>query len=159
VRLKFIGHGTSVHEVAATADGTMTAVLPQGAIRNSLAELAGMDLRGLGLTLEKNTRATVVRCAVAKLLAHAGVLSVQRMVMDTEPVVINGEGSIHMDAETLDLVIRGEPKSMRVLRLNAPVSIRGTLAHPSFGIEKGDSKLMLVDRGRGKDADCAALVQ
>jgi uncharacterized protein involved in outer membrane biogenesis len=159
IRLKLTGRGSSVHEVAAAAEGTATAILPQGAVRDSLAELAGMDLRGLGLTLEKNKRETPVRCAAADFQAHAGVFTVQRMIMDTEPVLINGEGSIHMDTETLDLVLRGEPKVLRVLRLKAPLSIRGTLAHPSFGIEKGDSKLLLVDKGRAKDEDCAALVQ
>jgi uncharacterized protein involved in outer membrane biogenesis len=159
LRLKLTGHGSSVHEVAAAAEGSATAILPQGAVRASLAELAGMDLRGLGLTLEKNKRDTPVRCAAADFLAHAGIFTAQRMIMDTEPVLINGAGSIHMDTESLDLVIRGEPKSLRVLRLKAPLLIRGTLAHPTFGIEKGDSKLLLVDRGRAKDEDCAALVQ
>jgi hypothetical protein len=46
-----------------------------------------------------------------------------------------------------------------VLRLKAPLMVRGTLAHPAIGIEKGDSKLLLVDRGHGKDEDCAALLQ
>jgi uncharacterized protein involved in outer membrane biogenesis len=128
-------------------------------VRTSLAELSGLDLRGLGLTLEKNSGATAVRCATANFLAHAGIFTAQRLVLDTEPVRISGEGSIHMDTETLDLVIRGEPKSLRVLRLKAPLMVRGTLAHPAIGIEKGDSKLLLVDRGRGKDEDCAALLQ
>jgi uncharacterized protein involved in outer membrane biogenesis len=157
--LKLSGRGSSVHQVAASAEGSATLVLPRGSVRTSLAELGGLDLRGLGLTLEKNTGATAVRCATANFLAHAGIFTAQRLVLDTEPVRISGEGSIHMDTETLDLVIRGEPKSLRVLRLKAPLMVRGTLAHPAIGIEKGDSKLLLVDRGHGKDEDCAALLQ
>ena len=159
VRLKLTGRGSSVHQVAASAQGSMTALLPRGTVRASLAELAGIDLRGLGLTLEKSSRAVPVRCAAANFIVHAGVFSVQRMVFDTEPVLITGEGSIHMDGETLELVLRGEPKSLRLLRLRAPLMIRGTLAHALIGIEKGDSKLLLVDRGRAKDVDCSALVQ
>jgi uncharacterized protein involved in outer membrane biogenesis len=157
--IKFTGHGRSAHEVAASAEGTATFSLPQGTVRASLAELAGLDLRGLGLTLENSKRDTPIRCAVANFQAHGGVFSSQRLVMDTEPVRIQGEGSVHMDTETLDLVLRGEPKSLRVLRLKAPLLIRGTLAHPELSIEKSDSKLMLVDKGRGKDEDCSALLQ
>lgn len=158
-RLKFTGHGRSAHEIAASAEGTATFTLPQGTVRASLAELAGMDLRGLGLMLENSKRDTPIRCAVANFEAHGGVFTAHRLVMDTDPVRIDGEGSIHMDTESLDLVLRGEPKSLRVLRLKAPLLIRGTLAHPELSIEKADSKLLLVDRGRGKDEDCAALVK
>ncbi len=156
-RLKISGRGASLHQVAAAADGSATLLLPEGTMRASLAELSGLDLRGLGLALEKNRNDTKVRCAAVNLQAHAGIFTVQRLVLDTEPVRIDGEGSIRMDTEALDLVLRGEPKSMRVLRLKAPLRIQGTLAHPSIGIQQGDSKLVLVDRGRGKDEDCTAL--
>lgn len=159
LHLKINGRGTSVHAVAASAEGSASLVLPQGEVRRSLAELTGVDLRGLGLTLEKNKGETPVRCAAVNLSAHAGVFTVQQMIIDTEPVRIEGEGAIRMDTESLDLMLRGEPKSLRVLRLKAPVAVRGTLAHPTFGIEKGDSKLLLVDRGHGKDEDCSALVK
>jgi uncharacterized protein involved in outer membrane biogenesis len=159
LHLKINGRGASVHEVAAAAEGSASLVLPKGTMRASLAELIGLDLRGLGLTLEKNKTDTQVRCAAADFQAHAGIFSVQRLVLDTEPVRIEGEGSIRMDTETLDLLLRGEPKSMRVLRLKAPLKVQGTLAHPSVGIEPGDRKVVLVDRGRGQDADCAALTE
>jgi uncharacterized protein involved in outer membrane biogenesis len=159
LHLKVTGRGSSVHEVAASADGSASLLLPQGAMRTSLAELTGIDLRGLGLTLEKDKSETAVRCAAVNFSAHEGVFTVQQMIIDTEPVRIEGAGAIRMDTESMDLVVRGEPKSLRVLRLKAPVAVRGTLAHPSFGIEKGDSKLVLVDRGHGKDEDCSALVK
>ena len=159
VHLKIAGRGASVHQVAAAAEGGASLVLPKGTMRASLAELIGLDLRGLGLALEKNKTDTNVRCAVADFQAHAGIFTVQRLVLDTDPVRIEGEGSIRMDTETLDLLLRGEPKSMRVLRLKAPLKVQGTLAHPSVGIEQGDRKLVLVDRGHGKDEDCAALTE
>jgi uncharacterized protein involved in outer membrane biogenesis len=134
-------------------------LLPKGTMRTSLAELIGLDLRGLGLTLEKNKGDTNVRCAAADFQAHAGVFNVQRMVLDTDPVRIDGGGSIRMDTEAIDLELRGEPKSMRVLRLKAPLKVQGTLAHPSIGIQHGDSKLVLLDKGRGRDEDCGALIQ
>jgi AsmA family protein len=159
LRVSLTGHGKSIHEFAAGADGTVKATLPGGTVRDSLAELTGIDVRGLGLLLTENKKEVPVRCGVANFEAHDGTLTAQNLILDTEPVLIVGEGSVHLDTETLDLVLRGHPKSVRFLQLRSPILIRGTLAHPSVGIEAHDSKFVLVDRGKGKDADCGSLLQ
>jgi hypothetical protein len=177
-RLTLKGHGRSIHEIAAGSSGTMTAVLPHGAIRDSFAELTGIDVtRSLGLMLRKDRKETAVRCAVASFQVHDGTVITQTLVIDTEPVLITGKGEIHLDSEALDLAIRGRPKSWRLVRVRSPVMIRGTLAHPSIGIDARNSLaqageatalgilltplaaiLAFVDPGLAKDADCAALL-
>jgi uncharacterized protein involved in outer membrane biogenesis len=152
------GRGRSIHQVAASANGTVTAALPHGAIRAALAELTGVDLRGLGLLVSKSTQETPVRCAVARFEAREGTLTAQTLVVDTDPVLITGEGVIHLDSEALDLALRGHPKSVRLFRLRSTVSVRGTLAHPSANILEGKAVLVLIDPGRAKDADCTALL-
>ena len=151
------GRGSSIHQVAASANGSVTAVLPHGIIRTSLAELTGIDLRGLGLLLTKSQQETSVRCGIAKFQERDGTLIVQTLIVDTDAVLITGGGQIHLDSETLDLVFRGHPKSLRILRLRSPLSVRGTLLHPSISIHGGDSVLVLVDPGSAKDVDCASL--
>ena len=156
--LKLTGHGHSIHEIAADANGTVTAVLPQGTMRASFAELTGLDLRGLGLLVTKNKDETPVRCAVARFQARKGTLTAQTLVIDTDPVLITGGGTITLDTEALDLQIQGHPKHMRLFRLKAPVAIQGTLRHPSIGVDKEERKFQLVDPGHGKDVDCATLL-
>ena len=158
VRIVINGAGQSVHQIAASANGTVTAQIRSGAIRESFAELTGLDLRGLGLLLIKNKKETPVRCAVARFKAHDGTLIVQNLVADTDPVLITGEGQIHLDSEALDLGIHGDPKSLRLFRLRAPLQVQGTLAHPSIHVQKNDSKMLVVDPGKAKDVDCAALL-
>jgi hypothetical protein len=80
------------------------------------------------------------------------------MVVDTDPVLITGDGVVRLDSETLDLVIRGRPKSLRFLRLRAPLLVRGTMAHPSVAIQARHAVLAFIDPGLAKDADCAALL-
>jgi AsmA family protein len=164
-RIVLKGLGSSIHRVAASANGTVTAVLPRGAIRAEFAELAGIDLaRGLGLLLSKNREQTGVRCGLANFQAREGTLFAQRLLLDTDPVVITGTGEIHLDSEVLDLALRGRPKTRRLLRLRSALSIRGTLAHPSIGIEARKLLLPLeplrafVDPDLAKDADCTAVV-
>jgi len=152
------GRGRSIHQVAARANGMVTLVLPHGAIRAALAELTGADLRGLGLLVSKSTQQTAIRCGVAKFEAREGTLTAQTLVVDTDPVLITGEGVIHLDSEALDLALRGHPKSVRLLRFRSTVLVRGTLAQPSVNILGGKSVLVLIDPGHAKDADCAALL-
>jgi AsmA family protein len=157
-RLDLTGRGQSLRGMAETADGTVTLILPQGTIRASLAELTGLDFRGLGLMLTKNKEDTPIRCGVARFLAHDGTLTSQTLVIDTDPVLITGGGTIQLGSEALDLEIQGHPKRLRVLRLSAPLSVKGTLTHPSVSLAKGNRKFELIDPGHAKDVDCAALL-
>jgi AsmA family protein len=152
------GRGRSLHDIASKADGTVTALLPQGAIRASLAELTGLDFRGLGLLLTKNKEDTPIRCGVASFKAHDGTLTSQTLLIDTDPVLITGSGTIQLDSQALDLELQGHPKHLRVLRLSAPFSVQGTLTHPTISLEKGNRKFKLVDPGHAKDADCGTLL-
>jgi uncharacterized protein involved in outer membrane biogenesis len=177
-RLDLKGRGLSIHELASSADGRVTVVLPHGAIRDSFAELTGIDVtRALGLVLRKDRQETPVRCGVASFQIHNGAATSETLIVDTDPVLITGKGEIHLDAESLDLAIRGRPKSWRLVRLRSPVLVRGTLKHPSVGIDARNSivqvgeavalgvvltplaaVLAFIDPGLAKDADCAALL-
>lgn len=150
------GKGASIHDIAASADGTVAAIIPDGVVRDSFAELTDIDLRGLGMLLAKDKHDTALRCAVAVFKATHGTLAVERLVADTEPVMIEGSGEIRLDSEALDLAIHGQPKSVRLLRVNSPLKVGGTLAHPQVSIESHQIKL--IDRGRGVDADCPGLI-
>ncbi len=157
-RVTITGTGRSIHQVAASANGAVRLQVPQGAIRESIAELTGIDLRGLGLLLSKNKQEIPLRCAIADFKAQDGTLIAQNLLLDTDPVLITGEGQIHLDSEALDLVVRGNPKSVRLLRLRAPVRVRGTLGHPAVNIQGSQSVLVIVDPGKAKDADCTTLL-
>jgi uncharacterized protein involved in outer membrane biogenesis len=155
-RIMVSGRGNSLHQVAATANGIVTVVVPHGTVRDSLAELAGMDLRALGLLASKDTHDTALRCAIAVFRDHDGTLTVQDFVADTEPVLITGSGQIQFDTETLDLTLQGEPKELRLFHWRSPVLIKGTLSHPAIDIHA--RKFELVDTGKARDADCGSLI-
>jgi uncharacterized protein involved in outer membrane biogenesis len=178
-RVAVHGRGRSVHEVAATADGAMTIVVPHGEIRSALAELTGINVaRGLGLLLTKNQQQSEVRCAVADFKSRQGVLTAQNIVMDTQNVRITGKGDINLRNETLNLQINGQPKRLRLVAIRSPIVVHGTLRKPSIGLEAGHlakqgaeaavlgalatplaAILAFVDPGLAKDADCGALLQ
>jgi hypothetical protein len=177
VRITVTGEGRSIHQVAASANGTVTAVLPHGTVRASLAELAGLDLRALGLLIAKSPQDTSIRCGVANFQAHRGTLATRYLVVDTDPVLITGNGTVDLDSESLDLSFRGRSNKLRLVRLRSALLLRGTLAHPKIDIQAAHpvaqvaeavaagvvltplaAVLAFVDPGLTKDADCGALL-
>jgi len=176
-RAVLTGRGNSVHKVASTSDGTFTAVVPQGGMRHSLAEWLGIDvLKALSLNLSDDNSNTQLRCAVAGFGVRNGMMTSQSFVLDTEPVRVDGTGRINLADETLDLRLQGAPKHFQIMRLRAPITIKGSLAHPVIGVEPGQaiaqgglalalgfinplaSLLAFVDPGLAKDANCGPLL-
>jgi uncharacterized protein involved in outer membrane biogenesis len=176
-RAVLTGTGNSVHSAASTAGGTFTAVVPSGGMRHSLAEWTGVDvLTALSLNLSGDNSNTNLRCAVANFGAKDGVLTAQDFVIDTAPVRIDGGGSINLRDETLDMRMQGKPKNFQLMRLRAPITVKGSLAHPALGVEAGAAVAQggigaalgllnplaaifaFIDPGLAKDANCAPLL-
>jgi uncharacterized protein involved in outer membrane biogenesis len=176
-RAVLTGRGNSVHAVASTASGTFTAVVPSGGMRHSLAEWTGVDvLTALSLNLSGDNSNTNLRCAVANFGAKDGVLTAQGFVIDTDPVRVDGSGTINLRDETLDLKLQGKPKSFQFMRLRTPITVKGSLAHPVLGVDAGAAMaqggiglalglinplaaiLAFVDPGMTKDANCGPLL-
>lgn len=172
------GTGDSVHEVMSDATGTFTVVVPQGDVRSAFAELTGVDVaEGIGLLVGKGDDQAPIRCGVAEFDLKTGTAHAQDIVFDTQNVLIKGGGQIYLGSEKLDLTVQGQPKKVRLLRVRAPVEIKGQLLKPSFRLETGHllkqgaigaalgtlltpfaAVLAFVDPGLAKDQNCAQLL-
>lgn len=135
-RIQLHGTGTSLHKVASSADGSVSLVIPQGDMTSAFAELTGIDvMRGLGLLLGKPDQKTAIRCSVMDFKAHQGELAVNTLFVDTTNVLITGRGDSDLKTEKLDMQIKGEPKKVRLTRVRSPITVEGTLRHPSIGVD------------------------
>ncbi|WP_293316468.1 AsmA family protein [Phenylobacterium sp.] len=177
-RVKLRGAGASVHRAFANAEGEALLVVPQGEIREAFAELIGINVtRGLGLLLTDDQSRSPVRCAVAHFKGSGGVLRADHIVFDTEPVLGRGEGEIDLGRERIDFRLDGEPKEARLIRLMAPVTVRGPMLAPEVGVEAAGAiaqgglaaalsvvaaplaaLLPFIDPGLAEDAACGALI-
>ena len=177
-RIKLKGAGNSVHRAAANADGEVMAVVPNGQIREAFAELLGINVtKGLGLLFSKDQDRVPIRCGVAHFNAKSGVLTADRIVFDTGPVLAIGEGTLNLDTERMDFRIKGHPKELRLVRLMAPITIGGPVLSPKVGVDTGAAiaqggfaallasvvsplavVLPFIDAGMTKDAACGALI-
>ncbi|HEY3639064.1 MAG TPA: AsmA family protein, partial [Rhizomicrobium sp.] len=171
------GAGSSVREAAQNANGALTFVIPEGHMRKSLAEWMGVNvITALGLNLTGNTSDTGVRCGLAHFQAQHGVFTSQQMILDTDPVQVQGAGDIDLRNETVNLTLSGKPKQFQLLHLNVPITVRGPVDHPTIGAKPGHAIaqaglaaalgflspiaaiLPFVDADLAKNANCTALV-
>ncbi|MBL8552737.1 MAG: AsmA family protein [Phenylobacterium sp.] len=175
-RARLSGSGNTLHKTFGGANGQVTVVAPGGEIRESIAELMGVNvIKGLGLLKKKDT--TELRCAVANFTTTDGVMTAESIVLDTGPVVVTGKGSINLDTERMDFRVRGHDKKFRLVRVLLPVTMKGPLMAPKLGVEPGAAIaqgggavalgsflsplaaiLPFIDPGLAKDANCGALV-
>ena len=176
-RAALTGAGSSIRAAAASANGSLTVVVPNGEIRKSLAELMGINAaNGLFLLITKDHGQTPIRCAVADFRARNGVLGVQSMIIDTEVVQATGRGDIDLRDETMNMALSGKNKKFRLLRIGAPITVKGSLSSPKIGVDIAKAApqagisvalgvlaaplaavLPFVGPGLAKNADCAAL--
>ena len=177
-RVKLHGTGDSVHDAMADATGEALVVSTGGEVRRTLAELAGVDvIKGLGLLAAKDQATTPIRCGVLHFNGRGGVLSADRLVIDTDPVLIDGGGVVNLDTETLSFTVRGHPKKFQLVRLMAPITLSGPMLSPRVSVQKSGAiaqggaavalatvlsplavVLPFVDAGLAKDANCGELL-
>lgn len=177
-RARLEGSGASIHDFAAGSKGSISLVVPQGEMRAAFAELLGINASaGLLKLLSGDQSTTEVRCAVADFDVAGGVARARTLVIDTGVVLAKGSGSIDLGAETLNLRIDGDSKKPRLLRIWAPITVRGPLTAPRIGVDTGAlvaqgglaavigavaapvaALFAFVDPGLEKDANCGALI-
>ncbi|HEY5411959.1 MAG TPA: AsmA-like C-terminal region-containing protein, partial [Caulobacteraceae bacterium] len=177
-RATLAGAGDTVHKAAAASSGRITIALPGGQMRQSLAELMGVNVvPGLFQLLAKDPKQTPLRCAMMDFSVSHGVMTARQFVLDTGVVLTTGEGTIDLDAESLNLKVQGHTKKPRLVRIIAPFDVRGHLIKPSMKIETGPviaqagaavglaavlsplaAVLPFIATGGAHDADCAALL-
>ena len=172
------GAGKSIHQTLAVADGRVRFVAPHGEIRQAFAELLGINVgKGLSLLLNKDQHKTDLRCAVADFTVAGGTMQARQIVIDTGVVVSHGSGTVNLGSETMNLRLDGQSKKPRLLRLWAPIVVKGRFTHPQVGVEQSAvaaqggvaaalgalvhplaAILPFVTAGGAKDVDCQALI-
>jgi uncharacterized protein involved in outer membrane biogenesis len=174
--IRLSGRGNSVARMLANADGDAGFANSGGVLSNLLIEFVGLDGGEIVKFLVKGDHATRIRCGGALFDVKNGVGTTTSFVFDTEDTRIEGSGTIDLKDEMLDLHLKPHPKDKSILVLRSPVRMRGPFSNPGFTVQKkgllkraGAAVLLgllnplaallpLIETGRGKDADCAAVL-
>lgn len=102
--LQVRGSGDSVQAIAASLDGHLGLAMVDGELDNAwLAGLLGDAVRGLPVELGGRS---AVRCLALRFDAVDGQAAVRAMLLDATRLHLDGEGSVNLADETLDLRLR-----------------------------------------------------
>lgn len=175
---KLRGTGKSLRDILSQSNGNVGIGMEGGRLSNLLVELAGLDVaQSLGFFIGGDKQVKV-RCVVADFGVENGLMQARTLVADTSDTNIQGEGSVNLKTEGLDLRFVPHPKDTSLMSLRSPITLEGTLKKPDVGIEKAPlaakggvaaalsvvltplaGLLAFIEPGLGEDSDCAALMK
>ena len=166
------GRGNSMAQMLGSASGDVAVLMGKGEISNILLEFMGLDGGEIIKFFLRGDRNVGLRCAAAAFDVKQGLMTSKVIVLDTTDTVINGSGQINLANETLDILLKPEPKDKSILSLRSPLKIAGTFAAPTAGPDKAAlgvraglaialgvvnpflALLATIEPGPGQDADC-----
>ncbi|MDM0000374.1 AsmA family protein [Variovorax sp. J22P240] len=171
-RINLSGRGNSVASWLGGASGDVAAITGRGQFSNLLLEFMGLDGGEIIKFLLEGDHNVTLRCAAVAFDVEKGVMNGRSLVFDTSDTVFNATGQINLANESMDIVVRQQPKDVSILALRTPLIVRGTFASPKAGVEAGPlatrgaaavalglinpllALAATIETGPGQDADC-----
>jgi len=156
MELDLHGQGDSVAALMAGLNGSTKVLVSEGRINNRYADLIGGDLRAsineLFNPLAEKKEFATLNCLVNQFDIEDGLAQSRILVIDTNRMTVIGDGDIDLKTEQLDLGVVPDPKeglgASNVATVNIslsefakPFRLKGTLAHPSLGIDPAKTAL------------------
>ena len=175
-RVNLSGRGNSVASWLGGASGDVAAMTGRGRFSNLLLEFMGLDGAEVIKFLLSGDNNVVLRCAAVAFDVNKGVMAGRSLTFDTDDTIFTVTGQADLGAETLDFVIRPQPKDVSILSLRTPLLVGGTFGSPKAGVQagplagRGIAALALgainpllalaatIETGPGEDADCQAVL-
>jgi uncharacterized protein involved in outer membrane biogenesis len=166
------GSGNSIARMLATSNGSIDVTMGEGRISNLLLEYAGIDIEESLKFLIRGDKTVPIRCGFGDFAVKQGVMTTHRLTFDTTDTVIQGQGTIDLRDERLDLRLKPQPKDHSIFSLRSPLEVSGTFKNPSFRpdmervtlrgvaaaalatIAPPAALIPLFETGPGKNADC-----
>jgi AsmA family protein len=129
------GHGSSVAEILGNANGRLQVQVSDGKISQLVTEAAGLDVaQALGMLIQGD-KSLKLRCAAVDAVVTGGVVKSRNAVLDNADSTLRLQGGASFKTEALHLRLVSEPKDFSPLSLRSPVTVTGSFAQPTLGIE------------------------
>ncbi|MGE4220929.1 MAG: AsmA family protein [Alphaproteobacteria bacterium] len=155
--VSLLGVGNSLAEVMGTARGDAGLAMTGGSLSGLLIEAAGLDIAESLYKLLIHDNAVPIRCAAGKLLVDNGLVSTERLILDTEDSVVYIAGNVNFRSQALDIDVNAQSKNFSPIDLKSDLAVRGKLADPQIGIGRG-VPIPFLELGTEQDMDCNALI-
>jgi uncharacterized protein involved in outer membrane biogenesis len=176
-RIQLKAPGNSVRESLGNANGSIGLLMDKGQISDLVVAAAGLDIGEVLKVVTTGDKLIPIRCIATHFNVDNGLMTPSIFVIDTDPAVITGSGTINLKNEMLDLKLSAEQKEPS-FDASTPIDVTGHFKHPGFGLdtvaaaERGGAALALgalltplgsllafVDPGFGENTDCVQELQ
>lgn len=142
--------GASIAGLMGGLNGKTVLVIGKGRVDNKYIDILGGDLSSSLFRLlnpfRKETQYTSINCFVSGFNIKDGVASTTGLALNTDYMVVVGEGEINLKTERLNLSLKPVPKegigtrvtgklNVSLSELTRPFKLGGTLAHPSLAVD------------------------
>ncbi len=137
-KIDLSGSGTSVRKLMAGLNGKTSIVMGKGRMKSDALDsvVGGAAKVVTQLVFGKKSEYTVVNCFVNQFDMKNGVAKSRNTVFDTEYARIVGTGKINLGTERIAMDVDPQPKSAELNAAAVPLEIRGTLAKPTYALDK-----------------------
>lgn len=125
-RAKLWMEGDSTATLLASVDGGLYLLMTGGYLDQLLVELAGLDAAESVAVFLGEGKRVPIECGYADLQSTDGVVRISTLVLDSTDTLFLADGSINMNDESLDVILRPEPKDWSPVSLRGPLHIEGT---------------------------------
>jgi AsmA family protein len=172
------GTGKSLHDMLATSKGTVGFGMEGGLLSKLLLELVGLDIHKVTQLLITGDKPTPINCMISDFDVNAGLMQARTFIMDTEVSTIEGQGTVNLKNEGLNLRLTVDPKKVSLFSARTPILIRGILKKPAISLESASlmkrggaaallgalltppgALLAFIDPGLGEGSNCAEYVR
>lgn len=127
--------GLTPRAMASQADGRFALLLREGFVGQRIASLGAFQAMSGLLPWADKPEGTEILCAMADFPLAGGVATSHLLVLDTESMLMRGEGEIDFGQERFDLLLKPRPKRGRAMGFNANIRVTGPLSAPRFRIQ------------------------
>ncbi len=129
--------GNSVAALLGSSNGEIKMLMNQGTVSKLLLEEIGMNIGNVILVKMFGDKQVTLNCLAGDFTVTDGLMRERVFVIDTEDALLNIDGTINLNHEQLDLVIKPRSKGLRILSLRSPIYLTGSFKEPHIGADKG----------------------
>ena len=129
--------GATVSALAAGLNGSLSAVMGKGELRNEYFDRLSTDVIRSISPWASPRRAARINCAVARFDVRNGVAISRATVIDSRRATVVGDGAIDLGRERIDFTVSPSVKDAGLVSLTVPIRISGSLDDPSIALHSG----------------------
>jgi uncharacterized protein involved in outer membrane biogenesis len=138
LNLELAGKAPSLDAITRHANGRMDFAIWPEDVRGGIFNMWSVNLLLAVLPLIDPGGNSHVNCIVGRFDLKDGVLSDDKIMIDTTRVRVSGAGSANLATDELAFVFRPRAKGLALFRLQTPLRVTGTLTDYRIGVERRD---------------------